>query len=179
MNERGTTLIELVIYIAILGIAVTGILYVTFPIIKVSKRNSAATETSQNARFVLDNLKADLGLAANITEPTVGIKTSDRLVLAMPDTTSVVYEINSGNVERKVYNGINLLKNYTINSHLTNITHRKDVGETDINYFKLVPNADVSKKPSIQISIKINYLANNISNFSQEYQTTSLLSGGL
>ena len=166
--ERGVTLIELVIYVAILGFVTIAVVSMVYPVLKASNRSSASTEIQQNGRFILEKLNQDIGKAESVNQPTEGSPTSDSLSLHMSDGKDTVYEINSGVLTIKIYEGANLLETTELTTKA--VSFKKRNTGSDFPYFRLVKNT--GSKPTVQINFRIEYKKGTEIILFQDYQTT-------
>lgn len=167
-NKKGISLLELVIYIGILGITVTAVIGLVYPILKASKKNEAITECQQNSRFVLEKLNQEIGKAISVNQPTLISPEGDILSVRMSDGTDRVFEVQSGSMHLKKYNGVDLIEDEELTT--SNITISKRNNGFDIDFFRLVKNS--SSKPTININFKAQYMKASEIISLQEFQTT-------
>jgi type II secretory pathway pseudopilin PulG len=95
------TLIELLIYIAVLSI-MTVMVADSFIILNKGKGGvEAKSELNSNIRFVLEKIKRDVASASSLTTPNTTAATSSSLSLVV-GTSTVQYLVMSGRVTRQV-----------------------------------------------------------------------------
>lgn len=87
---RGFTLMELIVYIAIVSIILVSLTYLILDIIGGQTHSDASLEINQNLRFITRNLVSDIHAAQ-----TVSSLVADTLILATPGG-QVTYHFDSG-----------------------------------------------------------------------------------
>jgi len=89
-KQKGFTLVELIIYLAIVSIILVTISYLIIDIFSSQTRTYSKEEVNQNLRFIVNYLVKDIKAAEGI-----GNLTADILLLNMPGD-DVTYSLNSG-----------------------------------------------------------------------------------
>ena len=90
-SGAGFTLIELIIYLAIVAMILTSISYLILDILGGQTKNYAGQEINFNLRFISNNLTKDIRSAQDISSLT-----ADTLILTMPGD-DITYNFDSGN----------------------------------------------------------------------------------
>lgn len=65
-NNKGFTLMELLVYIGIVGLALTVIMTLTVNIISVKQKSDVSRETQENARFIIQRMTNEIRWANDI-----------------------------------------------------------------------------------------------------------------
>lgn len=112
MNQRGATLVELLIYMAILTVVMTFVTDFLVQTVETRLEIQAKSSMEQDQRFILSRLTYDIKRASSITTPASG--TTDNLVLVLDGETysyqlainnyqlttgSGTYNLNSSDIE--------------------------------------------------------------------------------
>lgn len=87
MNNKGFTLIELILYMAIITIVMSALIPFAWNMIEGSAKSSVEQEVSSQARYVSERIKYEIRRASGIT--SVGA-TSISLTNFSPDTTTII-----------------------------------------------------------------------------------------
>lgn len=90
-KQAGFTLVEMIIYLAIVGVVLVSISYLILDIIGGQTKSDAGQEVNYNIRFISDQLNSDIAAAQDI-----GGLTGDTLNLNMA-TDDVIYSFDSTN----------------------------------------------------------------------------------
>ncbi|OGM93720.1 hypothetical protein A2524_01295 [Candidatus Wolfebacteria bacterium RIFOXYD12_FULL_48_21] len=98
--RKGFSLLELLLYIAILAIIMTFITGAFFSINQGRARVEAATEVNSNMRFAVDKIAQDIKAASAVAVPATASATSTALQLTV-DGTSVQYCVLVGRIRRQ------------------------------------------------------------------------------
>jgi len=108
-SRSGFTLIELMIYLAIVSIMLVSISYLILDIIGGQTKSYAKSEVNQNLRFIANHLNKDIRSAQ-----AIGSLTADTLILTLPGE-DITYNFDSGskNITRQLGGGeaVNLNSN--------------------------------------------------------------------
>lgn len=117
---KGFTLIELIIYIAILAtilVVITGFLWL---IVLDNIKGISYQEVQQNGRFALDKINREIKKATGINNPPSGNSdVSLDLAMADPDLDPTIFEVESGKL--KITQGNN--QSYYLTTDQTTITN--------------------------------------------------------
>jgi prepilin-type N-terminal cleavage/methylation domain-containing protein len=97
MNKRGFTLIEFVIYIAIVGIILVVAGAIGFNILFGKAKLAAIEEVSQNARFTMEKIADTVRNAQAINSPSIGT-TAPLLSLQIADSSKnpTLFDVSAG-----------------------------------------------------------------------------------
>ena len=101
---RGVSLMELLIYIAILSVI---LLVISSAFISISKTGGvvdARTEVNSNARFAVNKIIQDVKSASAVSVPTIVGGTAVTLQLTVSGDT-ILYDVSAGQLRRKVNAG--------------------------------------------------------------------------
>ena len=101
---RGVSLIELLIYIALLSVI---LLVISSAFISISKTGGvvdARTEVNSNARFAVNKIIQDVKSASAVSVPTIVGGTAVTLQLTVSGDT-ILYDVSAGQLRRKVNAG--------------------------------------------------------------------------
>lgn len=102
-NNKGFSLLELLIYVAILAVLVVIIANTFISLSRGSGQSQARSEVDSSIRFATELIKQDLKNATAITTPTSGGSSASltltRVIATVP--TTIVYDVVSGVLRRK------------------------------------------------------------------------------
>lgn len=128
-SNRGFTLIELILYMAIVTIVMGALIPFAWNVIGGSVKSSAEQEVSSQARFVSEKIKYEIRNASSINEPLPGTSGS---VLNLNSSPSTVISLNSDKVQISDDGGAatNLNSNDTSVSGLTFTSYESADGKT-------------------------------------------------
>lgn len=101
---RGVSLIELLIYIALLSVILLVISSAFISISKTGGSVDARTEVNSNTRFVSNKMIQDIKSASAVSIPTVVGGTAATLQLTVSGDT-ILYDVSSGQLRRKINAG--------------------------------------------------------------------------
>ncbi len=117
-NRKAFTLIETLIYIAILGGLLAYFISFTLSISNSRSKSYVASEVNANARIALETIAQKIRLADDVVQPDLGAS-SDTLSLDMPDTGNhLVFSLEQGVL---IYTQAS--NSYNITSDEVNITN--------------------------------------------------------
>lgn len=97
-NSKGFTLVELLIYIGLLGIMLVVLTQVFTSALDVQTETEAASFVDLDSRFIINRLTYDIHRAQSITTPAALGATNSTLQLVIGGTNST-YALNGGNLE--------------------------------------------------------------------------------
>jgi prepilin-type N-terminal cleavage/methylation domain-containing protein len=163
MKDQGFTLIELVVYIAIVSgilVLITGFLWnVIFGNIK----ESSYREVQQNARFALMRMAQEIRKATNINSPLPGgSDTSISLTMADATLDPTVFDISQGRL--RITQGTSSPQEITTDSTIvkniqfTNLSYPGTAGTVRIEIE--IANSGLSNLPEYQASIGLKSTVN-------------------
>lgn len=95
MKVKGFTLIETVIYIALLSILMSGTLVAVYQILQSSSATSAHDAIGMEGNFVLRKVAWMMGGAESITAPTLAHPSGSTLSIVTYDSATVSIKVNS------------------------------------------------------------------------------------
>lgn len=87
MNNKGFTLIELILYVAIITIVMGALIPFAWNVIEGSAKSGVEQEVSSQARYVSERIKYEIRRASGITSVSA---TSISLTNFSPDTTTII-----------------------------------------------------------------------------------------
>lgn len=95
-NNQGFTLIETIIYIAIIGIVISGFVSYSLSLSGVRNKNHSMVAVQANGRVALEVMTQKIREAQAVLAPTSGVS-GDQLVLDMPGTSpDITFSVLSG-----------------------------------------------------------------------------------
>ncbi len=94
-QQKGFTLIELIIYIALVGVILVSLSLLALEILGGQSRSYARQEVVQNSRFIVSEIKKDIAKASSITS----ISTST-LQLFVPNSDSITFSFASSTLTK-------------------------------------------------------------------------------
>jgi len=97
----GFTLLELLIYVAILAILTVGIASAFLSVNRGRGQVEARSETNTNLQFAIEKISRDLKSASSVTTPATAGSSSDTLVMTLSGST-ITYSVSSGQLKRQV-----------------------------------------------------------------------------
>lgn len=157
-GEKGFTLIELILYIAIVTIVVSAMIPFAWNVIEGGVKSTTEQEVFSNARFVSERIKYEIRNASGIT--SVGAS-SISLTNFSPDTTTVIdLNVPTGKI-RINKNGTGAVN---LNSNDTTATALTFTNYTSVD----------NKTKNIQFNFT---LGSNFGQTRQEYQQTATIEG--
>lgn len=96
MRRRGSSIIETLLYIALLATITATLVTFLVNILRREAKVITIMEVNQNARFALEKMDATIRNAKDATSPTDGGGTGSTLSLTMPDTSVVSFQVTDG-----------------------------------------------------------------------------------
>lgn len=160
-SAKGFTLIETIIYVAIIGIVLTAFALFGFAIAAVSAKNHAAVEAQANARIIMSYLTDQIRASGGVVAPD---KNSEGAVLEldMPDSSeNLVLRVDDGVLF--AYLGAN--EPFFISSSELEIT--------ELNFKNL---AQAGEKDSIAIFLSLKYRYDSSLEYSGVFETQTAVS---
>lgn len=117
-NEHGFTLIELILYIALITIVLSALVPFAWNTIETGVKSSVQQEVNANARFISERIKYEIRNATGINSVTA---TSISLATSTPATNPTVIDLAGGNIRIKqgVGSAININSANTVINSLT------------------------------------------------------------
>jgi prepilin-type N-terminal cleavage/methylation domain-containing protein len=103
-NQRGFTLLELILYIGILAIVMVVIVNIFVALSKGNGNVEARTDVDSNLRYALEKINQDVRAASSVTTPASAGATSSTLVMTVSGST-ITYDVSSGQLRRQVNAG--------------------------------------------------------------------------
>lgn len=161
-SKKGFTLVELLIYIAILGVVLVVITGFFWNIALGYIKESAYQELQYNGRFALTKITQEIRRAKSIIDPLQG-STSNRLVLEMLDNSQEVFELDQGNlVVVKNNNKASITTKQVVidNLNFANMSNDNDFGivKIDINLSYSNPGKIPAYQADINLSTTVSLL---------------------
>ena len=99
--KKGFTLLELLIYVAILAVLMVGISSAFISFNRGRGQVEARSEVNSNLQFVIEKISHDLKFASSVTTPAAAGSSSNTLVLVL-DGLTITYNVSSGQLKRQV-----------------------------------------------------------------------------
>jgi len=96
MRRRAFTIIEIILYVALLATIVGMLMVFLLNILARESKIMTIMEVNQNARFALEKLDATIRNSKDATTPTDNGGTSNSLSLTMPDSSTIVFQVTNG-----------------------------------------------------------------------------------
>ena len=140
--EKGFTLIEVLIYIAIIGIVVTSFITFSLSISETKNKNYVIQEVHANSRVALNLISQKIRGTQGVVNPTEG-DTSNTLVLDIPDTDDNLTFNVEGNV-------LNITEGTAIPLAITS----DEVKVTNLVFSNLTPTGE---RANIMVEITVEY----------------------
>jgi type II secretory pathway pseudopilin PulG len=117
-NEYGFTLIELILYIALITLILSALVPFAWNMIESGVKSSVQQEVNANARYISERIKYEVRNATGINSVAA---TSISLATATPATNPTVIDLSGGNIRIKQGTGaaVNLNSSNTVINSLT------------------------------------------------------------
>lgn len=100
-SNRAFTLLELLIYVAILAVLMVGISSAFISFNRGRGQVEARSEVNSNLQFAIEKISHDLKFASLVTTPAAAGSSSNTLVLVL-DGLTITYNVSSGQLKRQV-----------------------------------------------------------------------------
>ena len=100
-HKKGFTLLELLIYVAILAVLMVGIASAFISFNRGRGQVEARSEVNSNLQFAIEKISHDLKFASSVTTPAAAGASSNTLVLVL-DGSNITYNVSSGQLKRQV-----------------------------------------------------------------------------
>ncbi len=158
-TEKGLTLIEVLLYIAIIGMIIQGFIIFVLSIASTNSKTYVVQEVQANTRIALDMISQKIRAADDVITPSEGNSTST-LILDMPDP--------SPNLTFSIIDGIlGIIEGAASSTPITS-------NEVDISILTFTNLAPVGEKDNIKIEITAIYRTGESKEFqySQTLQTS-------
>lgn len=114
-NQKGFTLIEMLIYMGLLSILLISITDMFVAVLNVKLESEATSAVEQDSQFIINRLNYDISRATNIAQPANPGDISTSLSLDIAGET-FTYQLNGNNLELTNNSGT-----YAINSNQTTV----------------------------------------------------------
>jgi type II secretory pathway pseudopilin PulG len=151
MKSRGFTLIETIIYTALVGIVITGFITFALLILGLSNKNYVIGEVNANARTAINLISQKIKQAEEIVSPAQSVASST-LILQMPNERLLTISVSD--------NVLTLDEDGSV-VYITS----DEVAVTDLSFINL---ANVGQNDNIKITFNISY--NNAGSMEYNYQ---------
>ncbi len=96
MNQKGFTLIETLLYIALLAMLLSGVVVASYQLIDSARKIDSKNTTEQEGNFVIRKIDWALNGVTTITQPTAGAPYASTLDIVSNLGTHVVVRYNAG-----------------------------------------------------------------------------------
>lgn len=140
-NKKGFTLIELIIYIGIIGIVISGFVGYSLSVSGVRSKNYSAVTVQANARVVLQMMSRKIREAQSVASP-LAAATSTQLVLRMSSVATTTFS----NIDGILYMKETGLATTTLTDN-----------EIEIDNLLFTNLAPTGERANIQIDLGIKY----------------------
>lgn len=100
-NREGFSLLELLIYVAVLSIVMVMISSTFIALNRGSSQSEIRSEVNSNLRFAIEKIGQDVRAASSVSTPATAGATSTTLVLMVSSATTT-YDVSSGQLRRQV-----------------------------------------------------------------------------
>ncbi len=97
-HERGFTLIELILYIALITIILSALVPFAWNSVELGVKSATAQEVNANARYITERIKYEIRNATGINSVSA---TSLSLATSTPGTNPTVIDLSGGNIRIK------------------------------------------------------------------------------
>lgn len=113
-NQAGLTLIEIIIYVAIVGLMSSAITIMMINIMQLRTKSMVALEVNSSLRLIVDKINFEIKNAK-----TLGTTTSNSLTINTQDSArnTTIFDLNAGNIRMTVGSTVE-----NLNSNLVNIS---------------------------------------------------------
>ena len=158
-TEKGLTLIEVLLYIAIIGMIIQGFIIFVLSIASTNSKTYVVQEVQANTRIALDMISQKIRAADDVITPSEGNSTST-LILDMPDP--------SPNLTFSIIDGVlSIIEGVASSTPITS-------NEVNISVLTFTNLAPVGEKDNIKIEITAIYRTGESKEFqySQTLQTS-------
>ncbi len=98
-SSPGFTLVEMILYIAIVSIFMTGLVYFTWDVIYGRVKSFVHQEVNQNIRFASKRIAFEIKNAKSVTSPSSGSANSLTLEYAEANRNPTVINVNNGRIQ--------------------------------------------------------------------------------
>jgi len=151
IGQRGTTLIELILYIGIFSILLLVFLQIFTTILDLQQESQATTSVSQDGQFILARLTNDIKKAKTINTPANLNEPSSQLEIVV-DGEIYTYELNGEKLSLTKNLEANSLNGYDTKATNLNFLRLGNVGgkQTITVTFTLTSNAVKNSGPEIK-----------------------------
>lgn len=130
-SQKGTTVIELILYMSILSILLTILTSIFVSALDVQSESQATSSVEQDGNYILARLSYDMHRAQSISVPANNGDSSNNFQIVI-DGTSNIYSIDaSNNLALTNNSGTNNLNNYGTNISAFSVTRLGNVGGTE------------------------------------------------
>jgi Tfp pilus assembly protein PilW len=111
-NQKGATMVELLLYMGILSILLTMLTSIFVSTLDVQSESNATSSVEQDGNYILARLSYDIHRAQNITNPTNNGAVSDNFQIII-DGVNYTYSVDANNNLILINDlGVNNLNNY-------------------------------------------------------------------
>lgn len=156
-KDNGFTLIELILYIAILVTVLSALLPFAWNAVESGAKSMVMQEVTSNARLISERIKLEIRNASGINSLT---PTSLSLATLIPATNPTIIDLVPGNI--RIKQGAGVATNL-------NSTHTR---VSSLNFVNLTSVDTKSKHVQFSLTLESNFVASR-----QEYQSTMTVEG--
>jgi len=140
--KRGFTLIEIIIYMALLSIFLLTLTDIFVSILDVQLESDATSAVEQDGRFILARMSYDIPRASDINIPPQIGQTRSNLIMTIAGVTTYEYKENGGNLQ-------------LINDFGTNNLNSSESTISNLSFQRIANSAVPGTKDTIKIQFTI------------------------
>lgn len=159
-NKKGFSLVEIIIYIAIIGIVISGFVSYSLSVSGVNNKNYSVVTVQANSRTILEILSQNIHKAQTVISPA-SFSTSTQLILDMPGIDP--------DITFSILDGILYMKEGSL------ATSTMNSSRTFISNLLFTSRATSTERANIQIDLTMDYRASagdTQFDYSKSYRTT-------
>ncbi|OGM99796.1 MAG: hypothetical protein A3B91_02130 [Candidatus Yanofskybacteria bacterium RIFCSPHIGHO2_02_FULL_41_29] len=135
-SEKGTTLIEVLIYITLLGFIMSASLVSVYQILNYSDTASAKTSVEQEAAFIISKIKWVLNDVDSITSPAANSSGSSLVIIKGGVQTTLTFSGNNITIQEGMVGTVLLLNSGRIAISGLNFQHIQQTGAMTVDTIK-------------------------------------------
>jgi len=146
-NKKGLTLIEIIIYVAILGLIATAFITMSINLLTIKSKSISQQEIDSNLQFISQKISYEIRNAKSVASTTASSLT---LVSQNPSRNPTVFDLSGGNIRIGFSSGTNcpISNPCILNSNKINIS----------NFIITNLSSGDTKTQNIRYSISGNYI---------------------
>lgn len=153
MKNKGFSLMEIIIYFALVSIVLVAATTFTWNLIKEQEKQQSLSEVNENGSFVMDKIGTNIRKAEDIHSDTMFETQLGKLVLTFPESSKLTIDTYEKTINIGESTATTTKLRYTQDSNSVDLT--SDV--VDVDRFELIDFSN-SNAHSIKINLKIHRL---------------------